>query len=107
MARQTKKLTNTPCIAGVDLFAGGGGLSLGFAEEGFEIACAYEFWEPAARCYEANFSHPLVRMDLSDTERAAASVSGFSPDLMMGGPPCQDFSHAGKRVEAKQAPLTL
>ncbi|MDR2338561.1 MAG: DNA cytosine methyltransferase, partial [Deltaproteobacteria bacterium] len=36
----------------VDLFAGGGGLSAGFAKEGFEIVAAYELWEPAANCHE-------------------------------------------------------
>ncbi|PDO09139.1 MAG: hypothetical protein BLM47_14320, partial [Candidatus Reconcilbacillus cellulovorans] len=38
----------------VDLFAGCGGLSLGFAQAGFEIVAAYDNWERALECYRAN-----------------------------------------------------
>lgn len=90
----------------VDLFAGCGGLSLGFMKAGFDVVAAFERWGVAADCYEANFSHPLFRMDLSDSDAAAEVVAGFSPDAVIGGPPCQDFSHAGKRVEGGRASLT-
>jgi len=90
----------------VDLFAGCGGLSLGFQNAGLEIRAAFEYWETAARCYELNFSHPVYRIDLSDTDSAIKVISSFKPDLIIGGPPCQDFSHAGKRIEASRAGLT-
>ena len=90
----------------VDLFAGCGGMSLGFQNAGFEIAGAYEFWETAAACYEVNFNHPVCRDDLSDVQRAIANISSHRPDIIIGGPPCQEFSHAGKRVEDKRAALT-
>ena len=90
----------------VDLFAGCGGLSLGFEKEGFDIVAAFEYWESAVKCYQQNFDHPVYQMDLSDTEKAVEMVRELKPDLIIGGPPCQDFSHAGKRVEAKRATLT-
>ena len=90
----------------VDLFAGCGGLSKGFESAGFCVAAAFENWDVAADCYEANFSHPLHRTDLADVEQAVALIRGYEPDVIIGGPPCQDFSHAGKRVEASRASLT-
>lgn len=90
----------------VDLFAGCGGLSLGFQNAGFKICAAYEFWDVAADCYEKNFPHPVFRIDLSDVDNAIKIIQPFNPDVIIGGPPCQDFSHAGKRVEAKRAALT-
>lgn len=90
----------------VDLFAGCGGMSLGFQNAGFDLVAAFEFWDVAAECYQNNFPHPVFRTDLSDTETAINQIKPFSPDLIIGGPPCQDFSHAGKRIEASRASLT-
>lgn len=90
----------------VDLFAGCGGLSLGFQKEGFDIVAAFELWTPAVKCYQQNFKHPVYQMDLSDTDNAVEVIRGINPDIIVGGPPCQDFSHAGKRIEAKRATLT-
>lgn len=90
----------------IDLFAGCGGMSLGFLNAGFDIIAAFEFWDIAAECYEMNFSHPVFRTDLSDVQNAIEQIRKFSPDMIIGGPPCQDFSHAGKRVEASRASLT-
>lgn len=93
-------------IRAVDLFAGCGGLSLGFQNAGINICAAFEYWDVAANCYEKNFSHPVHRHDLSDTETAIKTISALNPSLIIGGPPCQDFSHAGKRIEAGRASLT-
>ena len=90
----------------VDLFAGCGGLSLGFQDEGYEIAAAFEWWDAAVLCYRKNFTHPVFQMDLSVTNEAINTIKDFSPDIIIGGPPCQDFSHAGKRIEADRASLT-
>jgi DNA (cytosine-5)-methyltransferase 1 len=90
----------------VDLFAGCGGMSLGFQNAGYDIVGAFELWDIAANCYEQNFKHPLFREDLSDTERATALVRELCADVIIGGPPCQDFSHAGKRIERGRAELT-
>ena len=90
----------------VDLFAGCGGLSLGFANSGFDIVAAFEKWGTAADCYEKNFAHPVYREDLGNVDKVAGIIEGLNPDIIIGGPPCQDFSHAGKRVEAGRACLT-
>lgn len=90
----------------VDLFAGCGGMSLGFQNAGFNLVAAFEFWEIAAKCYEENFNHPVFKSDLSNVKSAVEQIRRFSPELIIGGPPCQDFSHAGKRVESSRASLT-
>lgn len=90
----------------VDLFAGCGGLSLGFQNAGFEIVGAFENWETAAVCHETNFGHPVFRDDLSDVAAAVGKIHSMQPDIIIGGPPCQDFSHAGKRKEERRAALT-
>lgn len=90
----------------VDLFAGCGGLSLGFQKQGFEIAAAFEWWDAAIECYKANFKHPILKTDLSNVGEAVKLIKEYQPGMIIGGPPCQDFSHAGKRVEAGRAVLT-
>lgn len=90
----------------VDLFAGCGGMSLGFQNAGFNLVAAFEFWDIAAKCYEENFNHPVFKSDLSNVKSAVEQIRRFLPELIIGGPPCQDFSHAGKRVESSRASLT-
>lgn len=91
----------------VDLFAGCGGLSLGFEKAGFEVVAAFENWEPAINVYKENFHHPIFQQDLTNEKDAIKKIKSFSPDLIMGGPPCQDFSSAGKRdVTQGRADLT-
>lgn len=91
----------------VDLFSGCGGLSLGFEKSGFNIVAAYDNWQPAIDIYKDNFSHPIYNIDLQDERRAIEHIRSFSPDLIMGGPPCQDFSSAGKRdITLGRADLT-
>lgn len=93
----------------VDLFAGGGGLSLGFQTAGFNVVCAVENWKPAIEVYQANFlDHPVLDIDLNDTSTAIAAIQKFKPEMIVGGPPCQDFSSAGKRDESLgRANLTI
>ena len=52
----------------IDLFAGCGGMSLGFQNAGFEIISAYDNWQPAIDIYSANFNHPIIKKDLSKEE---------------------------------------
>lgn len=83
----------------VDLFSGCGGLSLGFQTAGMNIVAAYDNWPAAAYVYDANFSHPIHTLDLSNEEKAAENIGQYHPDMIIGGPPCQDFSSAGLRNE--------
>jgi len=82
----------------IDLFAGCGGLSLGFQKAGINIVGAFENWESAINIYKANFNHPVYEIDLSNVTDYTI-FSDLQPDMIIGGPPCQDFSSAGKRNE--------
>jgi DNA (cytosine-5)-methyltransferase 1 len=82
----------------LDLFSGCGGMSLGFQNAGFEIIAAFDNWKPAIDVYRSYFKHPIFEIDLSNDEEYHF-LTKFTPDLIMGGPPCQDFSSAGKRDE--------
>lgn len=91
----------------VDLFAGCGGLSMGFENAGFNVVAAFDNWEPAIQTYKSNFKHPIIKKDLSDTLDLKDIIS-FKPDIIIGGPPCQDFSSAGLRNEnLGRADLTI
>lgn len=83
----------------VDLFCGCGGLSLGFQKAGYEILAAFDNWDEAVTVYHNNFNHPVIKQDLSDVEQTVAEIEKYNPDMIIGGPPCQDFSSAGKRDE--------
>ncbi len=83
----------------VDLFCGCGGLSLGFESAGFDVVAGYDNWAAAINVYKANFTHPINQVDLSDVEEASNHISIYEPDMIIGGPPCQDFSSAGLRNE--------
>lgn len=91
----------------IDLFAGCGGMSLGFQNAGFNIIAAYDNWQPAINIYNLNFKHPINKKDLFN-EDITDELKEMGPDMIIGGPPCQDFSIAGKRnFEGKRANLTL
>ncbi len=91
----------------VDLFGGCGGMSLGFGKAGFSVVAAFDAWDAAVRCYSSNFDHHVRKLDLSDVNAAVGTISEFQPDVIVGGPPCQDFSSAGDRKERSRADLTL
>ncbi len=83
----------------IDLFSGCGGLSLGFQNVGFEIVAAYDNWEPAVNVYRSNFKHEMFLYDLATLKGNFKIFKETNPDIVIGGPPCQDFSSAGIRNE--------
>lgn len=89
-----------------DLFCGIGGLSLGFEKAGFEISIAIDNWKEALEIYNNNFSHQSMALDLSDHSATSEYLRNNEVNAIIGGPPCQDFSHAGKRKEGVRADLT-
>lgn len=92
----------------VDLFSGCGGLSLGFQNAGFDIAAAFDHWKPSVDVYRKNFDHEIFEVDLVAEARNLETFAKYGPDMIIGGPPCQDFSHAGKRDEdGGRADLTI
>lgn len=90
----------------VDLFSGCGGMSLGFKEAGFDVVGAFDNWDAAIEIYKANFKHPIYKADLSNADYIP-TIKELNPDLIVGGPPCQDYSIAGKREIGKRANLTI
>ena len=91
----------------IDLFAGCGGLSLGFEKAGYDVLAAFDYWDLSIAVYKANFKHLIVKQDLTKEQEAIKAIKAFSPEIIMGGPPCQDFSSAGKRdVNGGRADLT-
>ncbi|UFS67418.1 DNA cytosine methyltransferase [Paracoccus denitrificans] len=86
----------------VDLFAGAGGMSLGFEQAGFDVVAAVEIDPVHAATHEFNFPDCAVICgsvsDVSGEEiRKAAKLGERKVDLVFGGPPCQGFSLIGKR----------
>ena len=83
----------------IDLFCGCGGMTLGFQNAGFEVIAAFDNWQSAIEVYRQNFQHPVFDLDLSQ-EDVYSKIGSFDADIIIGGPPCQDFSSAGKRNES-------
>lgn len=96
----------------VDLFAGAGGMSLGFEQAGYDVVAAVEYDPVHAATHAFNFpqSEILCRdaSKLSAADVLAAAKRGFKRlhpnlhwpgrlDSLIGGPPCQGFSTGGKR----------
>jgi DNA (cytosine-5)-methyltransferase 1 len=91
----------------IDLFSGCGGLSLGFQQAGFEVVAAFDNWKECCDVYAANFRHPIFQVDLSEL-KDFEQIAEWKPEMIIGGPPCQDFSSAGKRDETLgRADLTV
>lgn len=85
----------------VDLFCGCGGMTLGLEKAGYKVVAGFDNWKPAIDVYEANFNHPVIKLDLSDINNSIREISKFTPDIIVGGPPCQDFSTAGHQDESR------
>ena len=83
----------------VDLFAGGGGLSLGLEDAGFRVAVAVDHDPWAVETHAANFRGLSLCADLSDPAQEADLIDLLRQadiSLIGGGPPCQPFSRAGR-----------
>jgi DNA (cytosine-5)-methyltransferase 1 len=88
----------------IDLFSGCGGMSLGLEAAGFDIAASVEIDPVHALVHHYNFPYGVTLCrDISEISSRdllkAIALKGFSSniDLIAGGPPCQGFSHMGKR----------
>jgi len=87
----------------VDLFCGSGGLTLGFKWAGFSTIAANDFFKEAGLTFKANF--PKVKFvggDITKPEIVKEILQAVDDnggvDIVIGGPPCQGFSNAGKRM---------
>jgi DNA (cytosine-5)-methyltransferase 1 len=83
----------------VDLFAGGGGLSLGLEDAGYRVAFAADHDPWSVRTHAANFRGLAAELDLSDPaveSRVVGLLNQADIAVVAGGPPCQPFSRAGR-----------
>ena len=89
----------------VDLFAGAGGMSLGFEQAGFDVVAAVELDPIHAATHHFNFptaatlAYSVVGLDARTILRHIAESNGSNRvDVVCGGPPCQGFSLMGQRI---------
>jgi DNA (cytosine-5)-methyltransferase 1 len=88
-------------IRTLSLFSGGGGLDIAFHDAGFHI---YQMVELEARYVETLALNALPGRRLEGAEPLCMDISAFEPpdgatvDFIIGGPPCQTFSAAGRRA---------
>ncbi|MFN0100951.1 MAG: DNA cytosine methyltransferase [Bryobacteraceae bacterium] len=88
---------------GVDLFAGAGGLSLGFEQAGFDVMAAVEYDPIHAATHEFNFPRcATICRSVADIGgdyiRNRSRIETRDVDVVFGGAPCQGFSMIGKRA---------
>lgn len=88
---------------GIDLFAGAGGMTLGFEQAGFDVVAAVEIDPVHSAVHEFNFPEtkmiPRSVVGLSASEiRQLSGIGNREVDCVFGGPPCQGFSLIGQRV---------
>lgn len=92
----------------LDLFAGAGGFSEGANKAGINIVAAIEFDSQIAKTYKYN--HPDTQIILDDIKNISTKTiydifqkKELSCDIIFGGPPCQGFSMAGKRIRSNMS----
>ncbi|KXV06704.1 DNA cytosine methyltransferase [Acetobacter malorum] len=79
----------------ISLFCGAGGMDVGVQNAGFKVVAANELDPYACRTYKANHKRTLLyEGGLDENLNALSNYSGI--DLLIGGPPCQGFSVAGR-----------
>lgn len=85
----------------LDLFCGCGGLSYGFISAGYDVVLGIDNWKDAIETFSYNHRQSIgLEADLFqiDIQKIANELKIKDIDVIIGGPPCQGFSIAGKRI---------
>ena len=83
----------------IDLFSGAGGLGAGVEAAGWRVVASTDFDDRALETHRANFPGLALKTDMSDPKQVEDFINlleGVEIDLVVGGPPCQPFSTAGR-----------
>jgi len=94
------KNTKKQKIKVVDIFAGCGGLSYGFEMSGYEILLGIDNWNDCLETFLHNHKNSkILCQDISKVTKQDINklINNEIVDVLVGGPPCQGFSLAGKR----------
>jgi DNA (cytosine-5)-methyltransferase 1 len=82
----------------IDLFAGAGGLSLGFKQtRKYNIVAAFENSRDANKTYHRNHPNTALFSDVCEADYSALTKEFGGIDIVIGGPPCQGFSNANRQ----------
>jgi len=85
----------------IDLFCGCGGMSKGLTDAGLNVIAGIDIWDKAVESYNKNYHHKAYCADLTELPpekfNELYNKEGKEVDILVGGPPCQSFSIAGKR----------
>jgi len=102
----TTEVVPTDKLNVLSLFSGCGGLDYGFHQrEEFAVMKSYDSMKHAVETYNLNFTQKAQQFDVKDILKPEFNL-GFAPDVIIGGPPCQDFSVAGDKTLGDRANLT-
>lgn len=81
----------------VSLFSGCGGLDLGFKNSGYQLLFASDNDPAAVKVYSQNLGHKATELDVTMPRFQEVLRALPSPDVLLGGFPCQGFSKAGPK----------
>ncbi len=85
----------------LDLFCGCGGMTKGMVDAGLNVIAGIDIWDKAVESYNQNYDHPAYCEDLTVLSpqkfHELYNPDNKPIDIIVGGPPCQSFSMAGRR----------
>ncbi|MBY5894885.1 DNA cytosine methyltransferase [Rhizobium leguminosarum] len=82
-------------------------MSRGLIDAGIQVIQAYDAWPVAVENYRHNIGPHAEVADLKNLLSIIPEIARLAPDMICGGPPCQDYSLAGRRQEGENASMTI
>lgn len=100
-ANEDSQNTSIKKLNAIDLFCGCGGMSKGLVDAGLNVVAGIDIWDTAIESYNENFEHIACCADITKLHPAEFNKlynkDNLSIDILVGCPPCQSFSIAGRR----------